>query len=632
MPMSRPSLAFAGSAAVLVVAGIISHQVLVTPHLLPADIEGLAGESPARSVDEYLAAAPPGPAALVEAEQALADGIDHRPDSSRREEALGKQIITAQDDARMRGAEVRESMREASSQAHDKDLSENLRNYPQAIMVEPAHSVSPSSLPEARPSGHFEQGRDRFSEFAPNPVKVVAEEPVSTFSIDVDTASYAFIRASLNGGHMPDQDAVRTEELINYFPYDYAPPRSRDTPFATHVSLMPAPWNDSTRLLHIGIKGYELDRGAAPRANLVFLIDTSGSMDEPDKLPLLITSLKLLLSTLTPEDRVAIVAYAGSAGVVLPPTPVSDRAGILAGLERLEAGGSTAGAEGIRQAYLLAEQHMAEDGVNRVILATDGDFNVGITDPEELEDYIAHKRSSGVFLSVLGFGMGNYNDELMQRLAQSGNGNAAYIDTLSEARKVLVEEATSTLFPIAKDVKIQVEFNRAMVSEYRLIGFETRMLAREDFRDDKVDAGEIGAGHTVTAVYEVTPAGSGAERVPTLRYQDEGAAPKAEFDGEVAFVKIRYKLTDAETSTLIARPVPAAGAFESVGAAPRDVRFSAAVAAFGQLLRGGRYTGDFGYDDVIALAQGARGDDPFGYRNEFIGLVRLAQSLGPLSR
>ena len=632
MPMSRPSLAFAGSAAVLVVAGIISHQMLVTPHSLPSDIAGLAGESPARPVDGHLVVAPPEPAALVGAEQSLADGIDHRPDSSRREKSLEKQRITARDDARVRAAEVRESMQEARSQAHDADSRESLQTYPQAVMVEPAHSVLPTSLPEARPSGHFEQGRDRFAQFTPNPVKVVAEAPVSTFSIDVDTASYAFVRASLNDGHLPDRDAVRTEELINYFPYDYAPPRSRVTPFAAHVSLMPAPWNGATRLLHIAIKGYELDRGAAPRANLVFLIDTSGSMDEPDKLPLLITSLKLLLNTLAAEDRVAIVAYAGSAGVVLPPTPVSDRAGILAGLERIEAGGSTAGAEGIRQAYLLAEQHMAEDGVNRVILATDGDFNVGITDPEELEDYIAHKRSSGVFLSVLGFGMGNYNDELMQRLAQSGNGNAAYIDTLSEARKVLVEETTSMLFPIARDVKIQVEFNPAMVSEYRLIGFETRMLAREDFRDDKVDAGEIGAGHTVTAIYEVTPAGSGAERVPALRYQDEGAAPKAELEGEVAFVKIRYKLPDAETSTLIARPVTAAGAFESADAAPRDVQFSAAVAAFGQLLRGGRYTGDFGYDDVIALAQDARGDDPFGYRNEFIGLVRLAQSLGPLSR
>jgi len=474
-----------------------------------------------------------------------------------------------------------------------------------------------------------DQGHDRFATFDPNPVKVVAEEPVSTFSIDVDTASYSFTRASLNEGRLPDKDAVRTEELINYFPYDYAPPETRDTPFATHVSLMPAPWNEAARLLHIGIKGYVPDRGTAPRANLVFLIDTSGSMDAPNKLPLLISSFKLLLTALAPEDRVAVVTYAGSAGVVLPPTRVAERRTILASLERLDAGGSTAGAEGIHQAYRLAEQHMVEGGVNRVILATDGDFNAGITDPQALEDYIARKRSSGVSLSVLGFGMGNYNDELMQRLAQSGNGNAAYIDTLSEARKVLVEEAASTLVTIARDVKIQVEFNPAAISEYRLIGYETRMLAREEFRNDKVDAGEIGAGHTVTAVYEVTPAGSRAERVPPLRYQDKDAEPKTGFDNELAFLKIRYKLPDAGTSTLITRPVTAADAVESVDAAPRDVRFGVAVAAFGQLLRGGRYTGDYGYGDVIALAQDARGDDPFGYRNEFVGLVRLAQSVAP---
>ena len=279
-----------------------------------------------------------------------------------------------------------------------------------------------------------------------------------------------------------------------------------------------APWNDATQLMHIGIKGYELVSDARPPANLVFLIDTSGSMDAPDKLSLLINSLRLLLNTLAPEDTVAIVTYAGTADTALAPTPVAERATILTALEGLWAEGSTAGAEGIRQAYLLAEQGLVKDGINRVILATDGDFNVGITDPDELEGYIARKRESGVFLSVLGFGVGNYNDALMQRLAQNGNGNAAYIDTLSEARKVLVEEATSTLFPIAKDVKIQVEFNPTLVSEYRLIGYETRMLAREDFRNDKVDAGEIGAGHTVTALYEITPVGSGAERIAPLRY------------------------------------------------------------------------------------------------------------------
>ena len=500
----------------------------------------------------------------------------------------------------------------------------------QSLVLEPYEALTSSSMPsavESGPSHYDEQGRDRFTDFAPNPVKVVSEEPVSTFSIDVDTASYSFVRASLNRGELPHRDAVRTEELVNYFPYGYPPPENHEMPFAAHVALMPAPWNDAARLMHVAIKGYVPNRHAAPRANLVFLIDTSGSMDAPNRLPLLIDSFKLLLTALAPEDRIAIVAYAGSAGVVLPPTLAADRAGILASLERLEAGGSTAGAEGIELAYRLAEQHMVDDAVNRVILATDGDFNVGISDPQELEDYIARKRSSGVFLSVLGFGMGNYNDELMQRLAQSGNGNAAYIDTLSEARKVLVEEAASTLVPIAKDVKIQVEFNPAAVSEYRLIGYETRMLAREDFRDDKVDAGDIGAGHTVTAIYELAPAGSGAERVAPLRYRDESQMPPANFDGEFAFVKIRYKLPDAETSGLMTRAVTAADAFESADAAPREVRFATAVAAFGQLLRGGRYTGDYRYDDVIELAQGARGEDPLGYRNEFLGLARLAKSL-----
>ena len=494
-----------------------------------------------------------------------------------------------------------------------------------ASMAASMASVAPGH--DRSPRYYRDQGRDRFADFDPNPVKVVAEEPVSTFSIDVDTASYGFMRASLNGGVLPQMDAVRVEELINYFPYDYPGPKNRETPFAASVSLMPAPWNNAARLMHIGIRGYALDTGRAPRANLVFLIDTSGSMDEPDKLPLLINSFKLLLGALGPEDTVAIVTYAGSAGVVLAPTPVAERARILAALERLDAGGSTAGAEGIRQAYLLAEQHFVEGGVNRVILATDGDFNVGITDFGELESYIARKRASGVFLSVLGFGMGNYNDELMQRLAQNGNGNAAYIDGLSEARKALVEESTSMLFPIAKDVKIQVEFNPSAISEYRLIGYETRMLAREDFRNDKVDAGEIGAGHTVTAIYEVIPTGSGAERVGPLRYgRKEGDGSGGEVGDELAFVKIRYKLPSSDTSELTTFAVTADDVYESVGAAPREVRFGAAVAGFGQLLRGGRYTGDYGYNDVIALAEGARGEDPFGYRAELLGLVRLARS------
>ncbi len=466
---------------------------------------------------------------------------------------------------------------------------------------------------------------DRFARVDPNRLKVVDEEPVSTFSIDVDTAAYSFVRASLQQGTLPPKEAVRIEELINYFAYDYPAPTGRDTPFATRVTVLPAPWNPSTRLMHIGIRGFELT-GPRPRANLVFLIDTSGSMGQPNKLPLLVNSLRLLLGSLEPADRVAIVTYAGSSATALEPTPVREREKILAALGQLRAGGSTAGASGIQRAYRLARQHFMADGVNRVILATDGDFNVGITDLDQLQGYVERERKSGVFLSVLGFGMGNLNDRLMQALAQNGNGVAAYIDTLSEARKVLVDEATSTLFPIAKDVKIQVEFNPARVSEYRLIGYESRMLAREDFQNDRVDAGEIGSGHRVTAIYEITPVGSGGERVPPLRYGREKKPQPGAASGEYAFVKIRYKLPESNTSTLISQAVTSANEHERIEQAPLDVRFATAVAGFGQLMRGSPYTEKFDYDQVIELARAARGEDRFGYRSEFLQLVRLAQS------
>ncbi|MFN4140433.1 vWA domain-containing protein [Aestuariivirga sp.] len=466
---------------------------------------------------------------------------------------------------------------------------------------------------------YAEAGRDRFSDLESNPVRQAAAEPLSTFSIDVDTSSYSFVRRSLMENLLPPKDAVRVEELVNYFPYDYEGPSSRAEPFKANVSLMQTPWNGNTRLMQIGIRGFSLVGQQRPRSNLVFLIDTSGSMEEPDKLPLLVNSFKLLLDTLSPEDSVAIVTYAGQAGTVLEPTPASDKGRIFAALDGLAAGGSTAGAEGIRQAYSLAERNFDAAGINRVILATDGDFNVGISDPRELEGFVERKRESGIYLSVLGFGRGNYNDELMQALAQSGNGAAAYIDTLSEARKVLVDEATSTLFPIANDVKIQVEFNPATVSEYRLIGYETRILDMDDFNNDRVDAGDIGAGHTVTALYEVTPKGSMGRLVDPLRYGrpevDESPA------GEYAFVKIRYKLPGESASRLITEPVTAASAAGST-----EANFAAAVAAFGQILRGGEYTGSFGYEDVIALAAANRGQDEFGYRSEFIRLVRLAMS------
>lgn len=482
-----------------------------------------------------------------------------------------------------------------------------------------------------------DQGRDRFEAFDLNPVKVVKEDPVSTFSIDVDTASYAYMRARLNQGVLPAPDSVRVEELVNYFPYDYAGPDSAATPFKANVSVMPTPWNAETKLMRIGIKGYAPPAGEQPRANLVFLIDTSGSMQAPNKLPLLRNAFKLLLTSLDPEDTVSIVTYAGSAGTALEPTKVSDSAKILAALDKLSARGFTAGGEGIRQAYALAEANKVE-GVNRVILATDGDFNVGISDTETLKDFVAREREKGVSLSVLGFGAGNYNDALMQALAQNGNGNASYIDTLNEARKVLVDDAGGTLQTIAKDVKIQVEFNPAAVSEYRLIGYETRVLNREDFNNDKVDAGEIGAGHTVTALYEIVPAGSGARLVDDLRYEsgDSATARKdGAATGELAFVKIRYKEPGGDKSTLVTTPVTRADETASVQAADADARFAAAVAGFGQVLKGGRYTGGWSIDDAIALAEGARGADRYGYRSEFLNLARLAKTaaaLEPLKR
>ncbi|MEM1200018.1 MAG: VWA domain-containing protein [Pseudomonadota bacterium] len=487
---------------------------------------------------------------------------------------------------------------------------------------------------DALPAPQYEdQGRDKFSTTEDNPVKVTAEDPVSTFSVDVDTASYAFLRASLNRSVLPQKNAVRVEEMINYFDYAYEAPATRAQPFKANVAVLPTPWNTGTKLLRIGIKGYELPKTERPRTNLVFLLDTSGSMRAPNKLPLLRNSFKLLLSSLQADDTVSIVTYAGSAGTVLEPTRVSERGKILSALDRLNAGGSTAGAEGIRQAYALAEQNAVKDGVNRVILATDGDFNVGITNPEELKSFVERKRKSGVSLSVLGFGMGNYNDALMQTLAQNGNGNAAYIDSLNEARKVLVKEAGSTLFTIAKDVKLQVEFNPAKVSEYRLIGYETRILKREDFNNDKVDAGDIGAGHTVTALYEITPAGANTRLVDSLRYQQKAAEPAASASSadEYAFVKIRYKQPQGSKSTLITTPVTSADEASDSASAPQDARFAAAVAAFGQILKGGRYTGSFSYDDVITLALGAKGVDEYGHRAEFINLVRAAKTAAALA-
>lgn len=462
------------------------------------------------------------------------------------------------------------------------------------------------------------ENTEAYSNEAPNPVKVTAEEPVSTFSIDVDTASYAVVRSSLTSGVLPAPDQVRVEEMVNYFPYAYAAPEG-DQAFASTVSVMPTPWNPGTRLVTIGIQGALPAVAERPPLNLVFLIDTSGSMEDANKLPLLKQSLSLMLSELRREDQVSIVTYAGSAGLVLPPTAVADRAAILSSLENLMAGGSTAGAEGLELAYQVAEGMKSEGEVTRILLATDGDFNVGVSDPEGLEAYVAKKRETGTYLSVLGFGRGNLDDAVMQSLAQNGNGTAAYIDTLSEARKVLVDQLTGALFPIADDVKIQVEWNPATVAEYRLIGYETRSLRREDFNNDRVDAGEIGAGTQVTAIYEVTAPGSEALLNDPLRYG--AATASGDTTGELGFLRLRWKAPGEDASTLVET------AITGQEAGSEETRFAAAIAGFGQLLQGSVYLGDWGWDQAIELAVANRGADAFGYRIEAVNLMRLAQSL-----
>lgn len=474
------------------------------------------------------------------------------------------------------------------------------------------------------------EDRDKFPEFKSNTVVSVAAQPVSTFSVDVDTSGYSSLRRALNQGVLPDRESVRIEEMVNYFPYSYAGPEKAEEAFKANVTVTPSPWNKNNKLLHVGIKGYDLPVNEQKPANLVFLLDVSGSMDEPDKLPLLKSSFRLLVNKLKPTDTVAIVVYAGNAGIVLEPTKASDKTKILAAIDNLQPGGSTAGEAGINTAYALAEQAFVKDGVNRIMLATDGDFNVGAASDEDLKKLVEEKRKSGVFLSVLGFGEGNYQDNLMQTLAQNGNGIAAYIDTLGEAEKVLVQEATASLFTIAKDVKIQVEFNPARVSEYRLIGYETRALANEDFNNDRVDAGDIGSGHTVTAIYEMTPVGAPGTNDP-LRYETKGAAAdkSADASAEYAFVKLRYKLPTEATSRLVTQPVTDGNAVTDLTAAAEDVRFGIAVSAFGQKLRDEDATANFGWSDIEALAAGAKGTDAFGYRGEFLKMVRLAAGLAP---
>jgi len=487
-------------------------------------------------------------------------------------------------------------------------------------------SISASARGASR--AHPFYSTESYARIEENDFRSVGESPLSTFSIDVDRASYANVRRFIQAGERPPVDAVRIEELINYFPYEWegAP---EDHPFQVLTEVWDAPWKPEHRLVRIGLRAPSIDTEHLPPSNLVFLLDVSGSMSSPDKLPLLKKAFALLTEQLRPQDRVAIVVYAGAAGLVLPPTPGNRRARILSAVERLEAGGSTAGGAGIALAYKVARQHFVEDGNNRVILATDGDFNVGASSDEAMVRLIEKERGSGIFLTVLGFGTGNLKDSKMEQIADRGNGNFHYVDGLLEARKVLVEEMGGTLFTVAKDVKLQVEFNPARAAAYRLIGYENRLLADEDFNDDTKDAGELGAGHTVTALYEVVPAGLPVPRsVDPLRYQPTAEpeppveVPPGAFEDELLYVKVRYKDPDGAESKLLAHAVADRSRSPS-----RSFRFAAAVAGFGMLLRDSPHAGALTPDDVISLAERGRGDDPRGYRGEFIRLVETVRDL-----
>ncbi|MDM7861629.1 VWA domain-containing protein [Alteromonas sp. ASW11-36] len=478
----------------------------------------------------------------------------------------------------------------------------------------------------AAPAPPPEHTFDVFTEYTTNPLQLTAQQPVSTFSSDVDTASYSYVRSVLNQGYLPQKHAVRLEEMVNYFDYAYPMPSDPNQPFSIATAVHPAPWAQDRHLVHIGIQGYVDQQAEQPDSNLVFLLDVSGSMSAENKLPLVQKSIRLLLDNLKPTDTVAIVVYASASGVVLPPTQVADEMAILNAIEQLQAGGSTAGGEGIQLAYKLAEQNFKADAVNRVILATDGDFNVGVTDPSQLETLIVKQRKKGIYLSVLGFGRGNYQEHLMQRIAQKGNGIAAYIDSLAEAQKVLVDEASANLYPIANDLKIQVEFNPAVVQEYRLLGYETRVLEREDFNNDNVDAGDIGTGHSVTAIYEVTLVGAENPSIDPLRYQNASETHNNDVNGELAFIKMRYKLPGETESQLISQAITPDNTLDQLPATlADDIRFATAVAGFAQLLTEAKHTRQWQMQDAHLLATNTRGHDPYGYRSEFVQLIRKAE-------
>jgi Ca-activated chloride channel family protein len=489
-----------------------------------------------------------------------------------------------------------------------------------------SYNFSPGYLGNTSPlttGSDYEGNTEEYSGIAENDYKEVRANPLSTFSADVDAASYSNVRRFLQNGQMPEKDAVRVEEMINYFDYDYPQPGG-DAPFSITTEMADCPWNPKHKLVHIGLQGKKIDLQNLKPSNLVFLIDVSGSMQDANKLPLVKKSLRMLVENLGRRDKISIVTYAGSAGVILPPTPAYMKDSIIGVIENLEAAGSTAGSEGIETAYKLANNNFMKDGNNRVILATDGDFNVGISDNTQLEKFIVEKRNQGIFLTVLGFGMGNYKDNRLEMLADKGNGNYAYIDNLMEGKKVLVNEMGATLYTIAKDVKLQIEFNPAKVYAYRLVGYENRLLKNEDFNDDTKDAGEIGAGHNVTALYEIVPIGEKVD-LPKVDDQQYQKSESSFASTDALIVKLRYKEPDGNESKLLSRTVSYIS--RNYSDASETFRFSASVAEWGMLLRSSPNKGNATYNHVLALAKNSQGKDEKGYRAEFIKLVEKSKVL-----